>query len=95
VSVGLGLVTTSGIERFATGELDANVKVSSVEGYPAVVAMPAGMGDFCSVLVDVAPGQLLDIQFADGGRQPPIPQDRLCVGAGEVAQAAMRTLIAR
>jgi hypothetical protein len=95
VSVGLGLVTTSGIERFAAGELDAAVQASSVEGYPAVVAAPTRVHDFCSVLVDVAPGQLLDIQFADGGRQPPISQDRLCTDAGQVAQAAMQTLIAR
>ena len=37
--------------------------------------------DYCSVEVDVASGQLLDVQFSDGGRQPPIAQDDLCVRA--------------
>jgi hypothetical protein len=46
------------------------------------------------VIVDVAAGQLLDIQFGDGGRQPPIPQPQLCEGAQSVADAVMVTLLA-
>jgi hypothetical protein len=46
------------------------------------------------VVVDVAPDQLLDIHFADGGRQPPIPQPQLCQGAQAVADAVMVTLVA-
>lgn len=95
VTVGLGLVTTTGIELFTRGELEAVVSPVHVQGFPAVVALPNRFMDFCSVFVDVAPGQLLDVQFADGGREPPIPQDRLCHDAEQVADAAMRTLLGR
>jgi hypothetical protein len=46
------------------------------------------------VVVDVAPGQLLDVQFRDGGCKPPIPQDQVCRGAEQVAGTAMGTLLA-
>jgi hypothetical protein len=93
VSVGVGVVTTAGIELFTSGKLDATVTAMQVQGFPAVVAIPTRFTDYCSVFVDVAPGQLLDIQFADGGRKPPIPQGQLCRDAGRVADATMRTLL--
>jgi Protein of unknown function (DUF3558) len=95
VSVGVGLVTTVGIELVADGDLDAVVSALDVRGYPAVRAVPNRFEKFCSVFVDVAPGQLLDIQYSDGGRTPPIPQDLLCRDAEHVADAAMQTLLRR
>jgi len=44
--------------------------------------------------VDIAPGQLIDVHFADGGRKPPIPQDQLCDDAALVADRVMDTLLA-
>jgi hypothetical protein len=87
-------VTSTGIELFTSGRLAADVRASTIHGFPAVVAMPTRLSDFCTVLVDVAPGQLLDVQFGDGGREPPIPQEELCVGAEQAADAAMATLLA-
>jgi len=95
VSVGIGVVTTVGIEAFSSGKLDASINSLRVAGYPAVVATPRRFDNFCEVLVDVAPGQLLNIQYADGGREPPIPQDQLCRAGRDVAAAAMETLLAR
>lgn len=93
VSVGLSLVASAGIELYTSGELRADVRARPVAGFPAVVAVPTGFSDFCSVIIDVAPRQLLDVQFADGGDEPPIPQDQLCRDAEAVAEAAVSTLL--
>lgn len=94
VAVGVSNVTTTGIELYTSGELAAEVRAAEVRGFPAVVAVPIRFTDGCTVIVDVAAGQLLDIQFADGGRLPPIPQPQLCQGAQMVADAVMMTLLA-
>jgi hypothetical protein len=95
VATGISLVTTVGIERFTSGELAAELRPISVEGFPAVLAVPTRFTDYCTVIVDVAPGQLLDVQFATGGQQPPIPQPQLCRDAEIVAGEVMETLLDR
>jgi Protein of unknown function (DUF3558) len=93
IAVGLGVVTSAGVELYTSGNLAAEVRAVEVRGFPAVVAVPTRFSEFCSVIVDVAPGQLLDVQFRDGGRKPPIPQDQLCREAEQVAADAMSTLL--
>jgi hypothetical protein len=90
----VSIVTTVGIELFTSGELAAELLSAEVQGFPAVLAVPTRYSDWCTMIVDVAPGQLLDIQFGDGGRQPPISQPQLCQGAQAVADAVMATLLA-
>lgn len=92
IAVGVSIVTNVGIELFTSGKLAVDVRPLQVEGFPAVIAIPSRFTEYCSVVVDVAPGQLLDIQFRDGGRKPPIPQDQLCRDAVLVAGAAVSTL---
>jgi Protein of unknown function (DUF3558) len=92
VTVKIGLVTTTGVELFTEGNLDAGISGLLVQGFPAVIAVPARFPDFCSVLVDVAAGQLVNVQYADGGRKPPIPQDQLCRDATQTADAVISTL---
>jgi hypothetical protein len=94
VSVAVGIVTTAGIELFTSGKLSAEVRPVEVRGFPAVVAVPSRFTEWCTAIVDVAPGQLLEIQFADGGRQPAIPQPQLCQDAERAAEAVMLTLLA-
>jgi hypothetical protein len=94
VAVGLSVVATAGIELFTSGQLAAEVRPVQVRGFPAVVAVPTRFTEYCSVIVDVAPGQLLDVQFRDGGRKPSIAQDQLCRDAEQVADVAMGTLLA-
>ena len=95
VTVGLSLVTNVGIERFTSGGLAAEIRPIIVGGFPAVVAVPTRLTDYCTVVVDAASGQLLDVQFATGGRQPPIPQPQLCKDAETVAGEVMTTLLDR
>jgi hypothetical protein len=94
VWTGLTLVATTGIERYTAGELLVDVRPAEVRGFPAVTAVPEDHSYWCSVIVDVAPGQLLDVHFADGGGVPPVPQEQLCDDAAVVADRAMDTLMA-
>jgi hypothetical protein len=93
ISAGITLVPTMGIELYTSGSLSVDVMPTEVHGFPGVIAAPLHFTEWCSVIVDVAPGQLLDVQFADGGRTPPIPQPQLCDDAGVVADRAMSTLL--
>lgn len=95
VAVGIGTVTSAGIERWHRGDVAADVRSTTVADFPAVVAAPRRLTDFCSVEVDVAPGQLLDVQFSDGGGRPPLTQDELCRRAGQVAEQLMTSLLTR
>ena len=95
VAIGLGLVTSTGIERWRQGDLEADVRPTTVAGFPALVAAPRRLTDSCSVEVDVAPGQLLDVQVGDGGGQPPITQDELCGRAQPLAEQVIASLLGR
>ncbi len=69
-------------------------ELTAVKEFPAVISRSQAR-DYCSVDVDVADGQLLDVQFADAGKDPPIPQDQLCRDAAQVATAVIETLQAK
>ena len=81
ITVSIELSVTGGIELFFRPGVRSEITPIEVEGFPAIVAVPASIRDFCTVVVDVAPGQLVDVSVADGGRRPPIPQPDLCVDA--------------
>ncbi len=95
IALAIGVVTTAGIERWQSGDLAARVEPTTVGSFPAVVAVPSRFTNFCSVEVDVAPAQLLDVQLSDGGGTPPIPQDELCVGARRAAAELIESLLVR
>lgn len=95
VFVGVNLVRSAGIERFSTSlGLAAELRPVQVRGFPALVVTPTRYTTYCTVVVDVAPGQLIDAQFSDGGGQPPVPQPQLCQGAEALADAVMASLLA-
>jgi uncharacterized protein DUF3558 len=92
VGVSLTLATRHGLdELIAPGSVRDELTATDVVGFPAVVARPKQV-EFCSVDVDLAEGQFLDVQFSDAARNPPIPQDQLCRDAVEIAEAAVTTL---
>jgi hypothetical protein len=93
--VGVGLVTTVGMERWLDPGLNAQTRVVDVAAFPGVITVPISSKSYCGVEVDVAAGQLLDVQVLDGGSTPPIPQTSLCDRALDSAIAAMQTLTAR
>ncbi len=95
VILGIGVVTTVGVERWQDPELSADVRSTTVAGFPAVVTVPTQSKAYCGVEVDVAAGQLLDVQVLDGGDVPPVEQDDLCDQATRSAEQVVRSLVAR
>jgi hypothetical protein len=95
VVVGLGLVTTAGIERWQDPGLSVEIRTVDAAAFPAVIAVPTHSKSYCGVEVDVTSGQLLDVQVLDGGGTPAVPQSTLCDRALQSATAAMQTLVAR
>lgn len=95
VFVGVGTVTTADVGSLLDSQLEATLSNIDVQGFPAVRAIPRQFTKFCSVFIDVGPGQLIDVQFSDGGRKPPIMQDRLCADAELVATTVMGNLLRR
>ena len=91
----VGAVTTAGIERWAEGDIAATTRQTTVAGFPAIVAVPTRFKDYCNVEVDVAPGQLLDVQFGGGSAEAPIPQEQLCRAAERSAGQMVTTLLGR
>ena len=93
--LGISTVTTVGIERLREADIAASVQPTLVAAFPALVIKPTRYSDYCSVEVDVAPGQLLDVQSGGGSPKAPIPQDELCAHARQSAEAAMAALVTR
>ena len=81
-----------GIGALTGRPVSSDLTVIEVQGFPAVLARPQRDPLFCQVLVDLAPGSALNVQFREGGRRT-ISQDDLCDGAVQVADAAMATLL--
>ena len=94
VSAGVILSVTGGIDLYLRPGVRSEITPIDVEGFPAIVAVPTTLRDFCTVVVDIAPGQAVDVQVADGGGVPPVPQAGLCADAERTAAAVMQNLLA-
>jgi uncharacterized protein DUF3558 len=95
LSISIRVVTTAGIEFWTSGQVAAEIRPVQVTGFPAVVAMSLTLEDGCKVILDVAPGQLLDVQSRSAGADPPIPQEQLCRDAEQAAVLVMDTLLSQ
>jgi uncharacterized protein DUF3558 len=95
ISISISVVTTAGIEFWTSGQAAADIRPVEVAGFPALVAMSQTLDDGCNVLVDVAPGQLVDVQSNSAGADPPIPEDQLCRDAERAASLVMDTLLSQ
>ena len=93
IIIAVSMVTSAGMDLWTSGTLAATVRPVQVGDFPAVTAVPTRFSDFCSVIVDVAPGELVDVQAGDGGRRPALPQPELCAAAQRAAGEAMATLL--
>lgn len=95
ISVSVLLSVTGGIELFFRPGVRSEITPVDVQGFPAIVAVPVTIRDFCTVVVDVAPGQAVDVSVANGGRLPPIPQADLCADARRTAGIVTGNLLAQ
>jgi hypothetical protein len=93
ISISISTVTTAGIEFWTSGQAAAELQPVEVAEFPALVARSQTLDDGCKVLLDVAPGQLLDVQSRSAGANPPIPEDQLCRDAERAANLVMDTLL--
>jgi Protein of unknown function (DUF3558) len=87
--------TTIGLAEYMTmTKSNPGHRMTEVSGFPAVrYELPAGSGnDACFIDVDVADGQLLNVQFGQVASTKPLPMETLCDKAAEVAEAALITL---
>jgi hypothetical protein len=93
ISISISLVTTAGIEFWTSGRAAAEIRPIKIAQFPALEATSQVVDDGCNVLVDVAPGQMVDIQARSAGARPPIPQQQLCRDAERAANLVMDTLL--
>lgn len=93
VSLGVAVITTAGADLFLSGDLAADIRQIQVSGFPALVAIAPRNTDFCSVVVDVAPGQVVDVNFRLDGQDAGAPVESLCQDAQRAAGAVMDTLL--
>lgn len=92
VGARLTLITTAGMTVWTndTAQLAATPVV--IAGFPALVVKTPALNLACTVEVDVADGQHLDVLYRDDGARPPAPLDQLCAGAQRVAHASVAAL---
>jgi hypothetical protein len=95
ISISISTVTTAGIEFWTSGQAAAELRPAEIAEFPALVARSQVLDDGCKVLLDVAPGQLLDVQARSAGADPPIPEDQLCRDAERAADLVMDTLLSQ
>lgn len=81
-------ITTEGIEMYDTALQSGEATPATIAGFPAVVNRFVGVVPACFVGLDVADGQLVDLQV-DGGK---IPLDELCSRATKIAEAIIQTI---
>lgn len=93
IRMAVELSVTGGIELFLRPGVRSEITPIQVAGFPAVRARPTTFDDFCDVVVDVAPGQVVQADVANGGGSPPIPQPELCREAERLAGLVMANLL--
>jgi hypothetical protein len=88
-----GAVTTVGLDRWHEDDISADVRSTTIGGFPAVVAAPRQFADYCNVDIDVAAGQILDVQFGADTSEAPVPQAELCLRGQRAATYMLMTLL--
>lgn len=92
VGARIASITTVGLSAWAGATPQVSSTPVVIAGFPALVVRTPTLNLACTVKVDVADGQHLDVLYRDDGAQPPAPIDRLCAGAQQVAREAVTKL---
>lgn len=82
-------VTTTGVEWYTDGSFAVEPERLEVGGFPAVLGRAPGEDQVCFLGVDVADGQMVDVQVSSFEGTP---LDELCRYAPQIAGAAVETL---
>ncbi|SHH07328.1 DUF3558 domain-containing protein [Streptoalloteichus hindustanus] len=86
----------AGIEVMGQGRVNGVRHEFRLAGFPAVEVRTDGApprGDFCTVSVDVAPGNVLFVLYREDGIPDPLGKDELCRRATRVAEIAVTALL--
>ncbi|SDN28840.1 DUF3558 domain-containing protein [Allokutzneria albata] len=99
-SVSFVPIPHTGIDRFAAGKVNAEVRDLVIGGFPAkenLIRTKTDPPPACDVVVDVAPGQTLQARYSKNGsiKPPFLTSDVLCQRAAQAAEAAIATLMSR
>ncbi|MDN5858197.1 MAG: DUF3558 domain-containing protein [Pseudonocardia sp.] len=95
IAVGVTLVMTAGMEIFTPDAVRGTLAPLRTHGFPGLQLVSPEYPEACTVIVDVAAGQLLDVQFRDGGGRATVPQPELCAGARQATDLVMTSLLSR
>lgn len=90
--IAVQLSVTAGVEAYLRTGVPAELAPIDVRGFPALEVRSTRLRDICTVVVDVAPGQALDVLVSNGGETPVATQDRLCERARQAADLTTATL---
>lgn len=93
-SINVATVPFEGAQVWLSGTRNVDARILDVAGFGAVQTRVAGDDSDCSVLVDVAEGQTVDVLFTGDGAGS-FPSDEMCARARQAAEAATMTLLAR
>ncbi|HEX6342889.1 DUF3558 domain-containing protein [Umezawaea sp.] len=89
--VGAAVITSEGIEMYAEGLESGKASATVVGGFPAVLSEFPGALPACFVGLDVADGQMVEVQV-DGSK---LPMPELCTRATKIAEAVVQTISAK
>ena len=92
-SYGVGLVAAAknGVEEYAPGVEKGELTPVRVAGFPALTGKSTTLLPSCTVYLDVADGQMIDL----GVDSTKVPMEELCVRARKIAEAIIQTVSAR
>lgn len=93
-SVNIATVPFEGAQVWLSGTRNVEARIIEVAGFGAVTTRVTGGHSDCSVIVDVAEGQSLDVLFTGDGAGS-FTSDEMCEKARLAAETATRTLLAR
>ncbi|HEX2299053.1 MAG TPA: DUF3558 domain-containing protein [Pseudonocardiaceae bacterium] len=92
--VNIATVPFEGAQVWLNGTRNVDTQIIDVAGFGAVTTRAKGDDSDCSVIVDVAEGQSMDVLFT-GDSAGSFTPDEMCEKARLAAEAATRTLLAR
>jgi uncharacterized protein DUF3558 len=95
---GISPVTVSVSTDFNPAAVNGDVRPLIVAEFPAVELygpLPDKLDDFCIVVVDVADGQVIHVDYGEDGHRPHLTKDGVCSRAAQIAGLAVTNLMAR
>ncbi|WP_312872680.1 DUF3558 domain-containing protein [Kibdelosporangium persicum] len=98
IVISISPMTSFGIDRFQPGQVNGEVRPLTVRAFPAVEVFTetSERSDmFCVVVVDVADGQAVHVNYSEAGVRPHLGRNVVCDRAAQVADVVIENLLAR